>query len=70
MTSYVSRTIRFFVVFNATFNNISVISWRSVLLANIKKNPNTIFCSFLYNWFGLVYNFRDKLFYYLGWVWF
>ena len=27
-------------VFNATFNNISVISWRSVLLVDVEKNTD------------------------------
>ena len=31
--------VDWFVVFNATFNNISVISWRSILLVEETRNP-------------------------------
>jgi hypothetical protein len=33
------------IVFNATFNNISVISWPSVLLVEEAEDPNVIFSS-------------------------
>jgi hypothetical protein len=35
----VSTVLGWFVVFNATFNNISVISWRSVLLMEETRGP-------------------------------
>jgi hypothetical protein len=39
-----------FVLFNTTFNNISVISWRSVLSVEETGGPgeNHLFCFFLY----------------------
>jgi hypothetical protein len=34
-----SQNYGWFMVFNATFNNISVISWRSVLLVDETRGP-------------------------------
>jgi hypothetical protein len=51
---YVSATVFFilsvkgFVVFNATFNNMSVISWRSVLFGEGNNYSSSIFSQFLY----------------------
>jgi hypothetical protein len=37
-----TKTTIFFMVFNATFNNISVISWWSVLLVEETEDPDKI----------------------------
>jgi hypothetical protein len=37
--SHFTNTVCLFMVFNATFNNISVISWRSVLLVEVTEGP-------------------------------
>jgi hypothetical protein len=37
-----------FMVFNTTFNNISVILWRSILLVGKKKGPGTVSGGWIY----------------------
>jgi hypothetical protein len=45
-----------FMVFNATFNNISVISWRSVLLVEETRVPGEIYRPATSHWQALSHN--------------